>query len=56
MEKRELATTLERRFEHRYQLPLALAVLLLLVEPLVGERRLPARQKRRWWRRGEQRA
>jgi Ca-activated chloride channel family protein len=39
MEKRELASTLERRFEHRFQWPLVLAFLLLLVEPLIGERR-----------------
>ncbi len=39
MEKRELASTLERRFEHRFQWPLLLAFLLLLVEPLIGERR-----------------
>ena len=56
MEKRELATTLERRFEQRYQIPLVFALLLLLAEPLVGERRLPARRLRRWWRRAEERA
>jgi len=55
MEKRELATTLERRYEHRFQVPLALMVLLLVVEPLVGERRVAAR--RTWWRRrAEERA
>jgi Ca-activated chloride channel family protein len=53
MEKRELATTLERRFEHRYQIPLAIALVLLVAEPLVGERRLPARTRRRWRRVGE---
>ena len=52
MEKRELATTLERRFEHRYQIPLAIALVLLLVEPLVGERRVPV-GARRWWRAAE---
>jgi Ca-activated chloride channel homolog len=56
MEKRELASTLERRFEHRFQWPLLIAFLLLLAEPLVGERRPPAREARRtrfgWpWRR-----
>jgi len=56
MEKRELASTLERRFEHRFQIPLALAFALLLAEPLVGERRAPVRQARRWWRRGEETA
>ena len=51
LEKRELGSTLERRYEHRYQLPLAVAFLLLLVEPLVGERR-PGAARRRWrWRR-----
>jgi len=51
MEKRELASTLEKRFEHRFQLPLAAALVLLALEPLIGERRAPAR--RRWvpWRR-----
>src|SRR5262249_48945773 len=29
MEKRELASTLERRYEHRYQIPLVLALVLL---------------------------
>ncbi|HUI25618.1 MAG TPA: VWA domain-containing protein [Candidatus Kryptonia bacterium] len=51
MEKRELASTLERRFEHRFQIPLALALVLLIFEPLIGERRIPARA-RRWRRRG----
>ena len=52
MEKRELASTLERRFEHRFQIPLALAFVLLLSEHLLGERRLAvARPARRWrWR------
>jgi Ca-activated chloride channel family protein len=39
MEKRELASTLERRFEHRFQWPLVIAFLLLLLEPVIGERR-----------------
>ena len=47
MEKRELASTLERRFEHRFQVPLALALVLLALEPLVGDRRAPARPGRR---------
>jgi Ca-activated chloride channel homolog len=56
MEKRELASTLERRFEHRFQWPLVLAFVLLLAEPLVGERRPAERGAgvRRWtrpWRR-----
>jgi Ca-activated chloride channel family protein len=56
MEKRELASTLERRFEHRFQIPLALAFLLLLIEPLVGERRVARRSLggRHWWRRAKE--
>jgi Ca-activated chloride channel homolog len=51
MEKRELASTLERRFEHRYQIPLLLGLLLLVAEAFVGERRVASRG-RRWLRRG----
>jgi len=43
MEKRELASTLERRFEHRFQWPLLIAFMLLLIEPVVGERRPESR-------------
>jgi Ca-activated chloride channel family protein len=52
LEKRELKSAMERRFEERFQLPLAVALLLLVVEPLVGERRRQARARRRWpnWR------
>src|SRR5262249_7886632 len=51
LDKRELESTLERRYELRYQLPLAIAFLLLLIEPLVGERRAQATAARRpWWR------
>jgi Ca-activated chloride channel family protein len=39
MEDRELATTLERRWRQRYQWPLALALLLLVAGPWIGERR-----------------
>ncbi len=46
MEKRELASTLERRFEHRFQVPLALAFLMLVAEALVGERRVAWRRRR----------
>jgi Ca-activated chloride channel family protein len=46
LDKRELESTLERRYELRYQLPLGLAFLLLLVERLIGDR--PGR--RGWWR------
>lgn len=39
MEKRELKTAMERRYEDRFQWPLLLAFFLLALEPLVGERR-----------------
>ncbi|HZO07749.1 MAG TPA: tetratricopeptide repeat protein, partial [Myxococcota bacterium] len=45
LEKRELSSTLERRFENRFQLPLALAILLLAIEPLIGDRRSPGRHR-----------
>jgi Ca-activated chloride channel family protein len=45
LEKRELSSTLERRFENRFQLPLALALLLLAIEPLIGDRRSPGRRR-----------
>jgi Ca-activated chloride channel family protein len=53
MEKRELKSAMERRFEDRFQIPLAVAVVLLAIEPLVGERRRETRARRRWlsWRR-----
>jgi Ca-activated chloride channel family protein len=47
LEKREVASTLERRYDQRYQWPLALALLALAVEPLVGDRR---RAPFRWYR------
>ena len=51
MEKRDLESTLERRYEHRFQIPLALGLLLLVIEQLLGERRLERAGLRRWWRR-----
>ena len=51
MEKRALVSTLERRFEHRFQIPLAVAFVLLLVEPLVGETRVATRWRLPWRRR-----
>jgi Ca-activated chloride channel family protein len=39
MEKRELSTAMEKRFEERYQWPLVLALILLALEPLIGARR-----------------
>lgn len=54
MEKRELKSTMERRFEDRFQIPLLLAAALLALEPLVGERRSTRVRTRRhllgWWR------
>jgi len=55
LDERELESTLERRYEVRYQIPLALAFLLLLLEPLLGDRRTGDRQTVRGllrWRRG----
>jgi Ca-activated chloride channel homolog len=43
MEKRELGSTLERRWEQRFQWPLALAFVLLVAEMLIADRR-PARR------------
>lgn len=55
MEKRDLTSTMERRFEERFQLPLLCAVALLALEPLIGERRRVSagapRRMLRWWRR-----
>jgi Ca-activated chloride channel family protein len=53
MEKRDLASTLERRYEHRYQIPLGLGLLLLVVEQLLGERRVEPRSFA-WRRRREE--
>lgn len=39
MEKRDLSSSLEKRYEERFQIPLALAALALVVETLVGEGR-----------------
>jgi len=47
LDKRELESTLERRFELRYQVPLGLAFLLLLLEPLIGVRLSPPAGRRR---------
>jgi len=52
LEKRELESTLEKRFEHHFQLPLAVAIVLLALEPLVADRRSVARHVWRFWRRG----
>ncbi len=55
MEKRELKSTMERRFEDRFQIPLLLAAALLACEPLVGERR-GAGVRERWRLRARRRS
>jgi len=54
MEKRELTSTMERRYEERFQLPLLLALVLIALEPLIGDRRRLARATlgrwRGWWK------
>jgi len=50
MERREVASTLERRYEERFQIPLACALLLLAVEALMPQRRAAARARRAWRR------
>ncbi len=47
MERRELQSSLQRRFEERFQIPLAVAIALLLIEPLVGERKQALRLRLR---------
>lgn len=47
MEKRELKSSMERKFEERFQWPLLLAVGFLALEPLIGERRRSRGQRRR---------
>ena len=51
MERREVASTLERRYEERFQIPLALALLLLAAETFMPLRRSAPRARRAWWRR-----
>jgi Ca-activated chloride channel family protein len=56
MEKRDLKTAMQRRYEERYQWPLALALVLLALEPLVGEKRgVRAGVRRLLSRRGRER-
>ena len=50
MEKRELKSSLERRYEDRFQIPLAFVLLALVVESLVGDRKPAPGARRRWWR------
>lgn len=49
MEGKELASTLEKRYEQRFQWPLGLGVLCLIVEWLIGDRRPAVTVP--WWRR-----
>ena len=48
MDKRELASSMERRYEHRYQIPLALALALLVAEAVLAERRRLPVSARAW--------
>ena len=52
MERREVDSSLERRYEERFQIPLAGALALLLVESLVRRRRVERTSRRplRWLR------
>lgn len=54
MERRELESTIERRYEDRFQFPLAMALVLFGLESLIGDRRQP--WSLRWPRRGWSRA
>ena len=47
MEKRELKSELEKSYFERFQMPLAAAFLLLLIEPLIGDRRRTKGEGRR---------
>lgn len=58
MDKRELHTAMQRRYEDRFQWPLVVAFLILVLEPLVGDRRrrslAASAAPVRWWRRPRQ--
>lgn len=49
MERREVSSTLERRYEDRFQIPLALALIVLLAETVTGERKRAPLRRWRWW-------
>ncbi|MGD9763676.1 MAG: VWA domain-containing protein [Candidatus Binatia bacterium] len=51
MERREVASALERRYEERFQLPLAVALLALVLESLVPLRREARTGRANGWRR-----
>lgn len=48
LDPRELGSTLEKRYEARYRWPLLVALVLLLLEPLVSDRRSAAGGRRLW--------
>ncbi len=48
MDARELEETRRRIYRHRYQFPLALALILLAAESLLGDRE--ARPRKSWWK------
>ena len=48
LEKRELSSSMEKRYEQRFQWPLLGALALFVIEPLVGNRRRSSRAVRRW--------
>jgi Ca-activated chloride channel family protein len=48
MERRDLASTLERRYEERFQIPLAAVILLLAIEAAMPLRRVAGRTRRLW--------
>lgn len=41
MEKKELESKLQKRYEERYQIPLLVALLLIIVEAFIGDRKRP---------------
>ena len=50
MERREIDSTMQRRFRERFQVPLVLAILLLAIEPLVAASpRAGGLVRRRWF-------
>jgi Ca-activated chloride channel family protein len=49
MERREVSSTLERRYEERFQIPLALALIFFLAEAVTGERKRAPLRRWRWW-------
>ena len=41
MEKRELESKLQKRYEERYQIPLLIALFLIVIETFIGDRKRP---------------